>query len=118
MSLGNLPEVDVQELERRLASGEDFILLDVREPWELLRACIRDPRMQNAPLSRLSKEGIAALPESARDLKAPILVLCHHGVRSAQVTGWLSGQGWRQVFNVRGGIDAYASQVDPGVGGY
>lgn len=118
MLWGNVPEIDVRELERRLGSDEGFILLDVREPWELLRACIRDPRMQNAPLSQLSREGLAALPGSAREPEAPILVLCHHGVRSAQVTGWLSGQGWKQVFSVRGGIDAYASQVDPGVGAY
>ena len=115
---GNIPEIDVQELEHKLGSDEGFILLDVREPWELLRARISDPRMENTPMSALSREGIAALPEAARDTEAPIFVLCHHGVRSAQVTGWLATQGWKRVFSVRGGIDAYASQVNPAVGGY
>lgn len=114
----SVPEIEVQELERRLRTGEGFILLDVREPWELLRARIADSRMQNAPMSRLSREGAAALPEPARDTQAAIYVLCHHGVRSAQVTNWLAAQGWKQVFSVRGGIDAYASQVDARVGSY
>ncbi len=118
MVWGNIPEIDVEELKRRLDSEESFILLDVREPWELLRARIPDPRLLNAPMSRLSREGTAVLPESARNPEATLLVLCHHGVRSAQVTGWLAAQGWKRVFSVRGGIDAYASRVDPGVGGY
>jgi rhodanese-related sulfurtransferase len=118
MFADRVPEIDVQELDRRLKSEEPFILLDVREPWELLRARITDKRMLAAPMSRLSREGPNALPESARDPEAAIFVMCHHGVRSAQVTGWLAAQGWKKVFSVRGGIDAYASQVDPRVGAY
>jgi len=45
-------------------------------------------------------------------------VLCHHGVRSAQVTGWLAQQGWTNIKSVRGGIDAYARQIDQAVGFY
>jgi rhodanese-related sulfurtransferase len=44
--------------------------------------------------------------------------MCHHGNRSQQVTAWLAQQGWKNTFNVRGGIDAYARQVDPSVGMY
>jgi len=114
----SVPEIDVHELDRRLKSGEQFILLDVREPWELMRARIPDDRLQTAPLSRLSHQGLAALPEPARDPQASIMVICHHGVRSAQVTGWLAAQGWKQVYSVRGGMADYASQVDPRVGSY
>ena len=69
-------------------------------------------------MSRLQREGTAALPEAAADTGARLYVLCHHGVRSAQVTDWLASQGWTQVFSVRGGIDAYASEVDPKIGFY
>jgi rhodanese-related sulfurtransferase len=45
-------------------------------------------------------------------------VMCHHDSRSAQVTAWLAQQGWKNVFNVSGGIDEYARAVDPSVGFY
>ena len=118
MVAGGVPEIDVKELERHLRSEEGFILLDVREPWELLRARITDPRLLTAPMSGLAREGIAALPEAAQDTEAMVYVLCHHGVRSAQVTNWLIQQGWKRVFSVRGGMADYASQVDPKVGVY
>jgi rhodanese-related sulfurtransferase len=44
--------------------------------------------------------------------------MCHHGVRSADVTVWLRAQGWGQTFSLRGGIDAYALLVDPSIGRY
>lgn len=113
-----IPEIDVKELAVKLQSEDPFVLLDVREPWELDKAKITDSRMQLAPMSRLSKEGIKALPDSVQEHDALIYVLCHHGVRSAQVTNWLIAQGWKNVFSVRGGIDAYASGIDAGVGWY
>jgi rhodanese-related sulfurtransferase len=113
-----IPEIDVKELGQRLRSEDPFVLLDVREPDELERARIDDDRIQLAPMSRLAREGTKALPLPARDQDAPIYVMCHHGVRSAQVTGWLAAQGWQNVFSVRGGIDAYAQQVDRSVGSY
>ena len=48
----------------------------------------------------------------------PVYVLCHHGNRSMQVTGWLIQQGFKNVINVSGGIDAYARAVDSSVGFY
>jgi rhodanese-related sulfurtransferase len=44
--------------------------------------------------------------------------MCHHGSRSMQVTNWLAQQGWKNVVNVRGGIDEYARTVDQSVGFY
>lgn len=113
-----IPEIDVHELARRLESDRDFVLLDVREPWELERARISDNRVRIAPVSQLARAGVTELPTEVQLQQSEILVLCHHGVRSAQVTGWLRAQGWTRVFNVRGGIDDYARQVDPGVGMY
>jgi len=113
-----IPEIDVKELALKLQAADLFVLLDVREPWELGKAKITDSRLELAPMSRLSKEGTKALPGSAQSHDALIYVLCHHGVRSAQVTNWLIAQGWKNVLSVRGGIDAYASGIDAGVGRY
>lgn len=113
-----IPEVDVNTLAEKLKSDEKFILLDVREPSELELAKITDARLEVAPMSRLMSLGAAALPASIMDRQSTLYVLCHHGVRSAQITDWLAAQGWERVFSVRGGIDAYASKVDPSVGFY
>ena len=113
-----LPEITVTELSEKLASAESFILLDVRELHELNAAKLTDPRLEVTPMSRLAREGYKALPEAARAKDATIYVLCHHGNRSGQVTAWLAKQGWKNVFNVRGGIDDYARTIDPSVGIY
>jgi len=113
-----LPEISVNELSEKLKSEDKFILLDVREPHELNFAKVTDSRLEVAPLSRLAREGPNALPESAQSKDATIYVMCHHGNRSGQVTAWLAQQGWKNVFNVRGGIDEYAQKIDRSVGFY
>jgi len=113
-----LPEISVNELSEKLKSEDKFILLDVREPHELNFAKVTDSRLEVAPLSRLAREGPNALPESAKSKDATIYVMCHHGNRSGQVTAWLAQQGWKNVFNVRGGIDEYAQKIDRSVGFY
>jgi rhodanese-related sulfurtransferase len=113
-----IPEIDVQALADRLRSPDKFVLLDVREAWELQSAKITDARLEVAPMSRLANEGLEALPESARDPQAEIYVICHTGMRSAEVTGWLASQGWTDVHSVRGGIDAFARRIDGSVGFY
>jgi rhodanese-related sulfurtransferase len=111
-------EITVKDLADRLKSDEKFVLLDVREHVELRHAKITDDRLEVLPLSRLAHEGAAALPESVRARTVPVYILCHHGNRSLQVTGWLVSQGYQNVFNVSGGIDEYARKVDPSVGAY
>lgn len=113
-----LPEITVSDLSEKLKSQEAFILLDVREPHELGYAKITDSRLEVTPLSQMAREGIKALSESAASPESTVYVLCHHGNRSSQVTAWLVQQGWKNVFNVRGGIDEYARKVDPSVGFY
>lgn len=112
------PEITVTQLSEKLKSEDTFILLDVRELSELNHARLTDSRLEVAPMSRLAGEGTNALSESARSQDAVIYVLCHHGSRSLQVAAWLAGQGWKNVFNVRGGIDEYARRVDGSVGFY
>jgi len=46
------------------------------------------------------------------------VVVCHHGIRSMNVTVWLRNQGFEQAQSLRGGIDAWSAEVDPGVGRY
>ena len=111
-------DITVQELHVKLAEKDAFVLLDVREPAELELARIDDARLERVPLSQLAVLGTAALPASAGKKDAEILVLCHHGNRSAQVAQWLTLQGWTQVSNVVGGIDAYARRIDAAVGLY
>ncbi len=112
------PEITVTELSEKLKSDDQFILLDVREPHELGYARLTDSRLDVMPMSRLAREGVQALSDTAKLQDATIYVLCHHGSRSAQVTAWLAQQGWKNVFNVRGGIDEYARSVDQSVGFY
>jgi rhodanese-related sulfurtransferase len=112
------PEITVTDLSAKLKSEDKFILLDVRELTELNHARITDSRLEVTPMSRLAQEGPNALSDSVRSQEVPVYVLCHHGNRSMQVTAWLAQQGWKNVFNVRGGIDEYARKVDQSVGFY
>jgi rhodanese-related sulfurtransferase len=112
------PEISVKELAEKLKSSDQFILLDVREPWETALAKISDSRLVLQPMSELAERGLAALSEAVRNPEAQIYVVCHHGVRSANVTDWLASQGWTKVYSVTGGIDSYARKIDRTVGMY
>lgn len=114
----NLPSITPQELQAWLNSRPEIVLLDVREPYEFPRARLNDTRVAHAPLSDLARKHFDALPAPARDKEATLVVFCHHGTRSAQVTAWLLDQGWQSVYNLSGGIDAYARQIDPAIGFY
>ncbi|BBC24179.1 rhodanese-like domain-containing protein [Pseudanabaena sp. ABRG5-3] len=108
-------QITVQELAERLAGDrQDLQLIDVRERDEVEIAAI---------------DGFSILPLSeydqwATDFKekfdphAETLVLCHHGMRSAQMCQWLINQGFTNVKNIAGGIDAYAYGVDPNMAKY
>jgi len=112
------PEITVTELSEKLKSEDSFILLDVRELQELEYAKITDNRLEVTPMSRLAQVGTDALSESVKAQEVPVYILCHHGNRSAQVTMWLAQQGWKNIFNVRGGIDEYARRIDQSIGFY
>ncbi len=112
------PEVNARETAEKLANNEDVIILDVRERNEIERVALPSERVVVLPLSQLAAQGTAALPEGLRDPSREIIVMCHHGVRSAQVAMWLHHQGWTAVRSLAGGIDAYAREVDPSIGTY
>lgn len=113
----NLPEISPAELARKREEGTAFVLLDVREVYELQAANLGEG-VALAPMSKLVRQRLEGLPAEARDKQAEIVVFCHHGVRSAEVVAWLREQGWEDVWNLRGGIDAYAREVDPSIGFY
>jgi rhodanese-related sulfurtransferase len=99
-----LSEISVEELAQWRASGKDFVLLDVREPFELSAASLADA--VHIPMRQIP----ARLHELDRN--AQIAVLCHHGGRSAHVARFLAAQGFPNVHNIAGGIDAYAKRID------
>ncbi len=112
------PEISVQDVSKKIDNGEEFILLDVRERHELARASFAEGTFEIVPLSELAQQQLAALTPALLDKDAEIVVACHHGVRSAQVTMWLKQQGWTNVLSMAGGIDAWAKEIDPDVGMY
>ncbi len=87
------------------------MVLDVREPWEAHLARLEGSVL--APMSTLGTGVMADLPDD-RD----IVVLCHHGVRSAIVSLWLEQNGLERVFNLSGGIDEWSLTVDPSLPRY
>jgi rhodanese-related sulfurtransferase len=80
------------------------VLLDVREPWEH-DIC----RIEGAQLTPLQQVPQAA---AALDPQRPVVCICHHGTRSAHAAMFLQRQGIDPVFNLAGGIDAWARLVD------
>ncbi len=114
-----VPEITPRELAERLSRGERLVLLDVREAWERALVKLDRPEEVHLPMSALAAGGEAllrdALPGEARP---PLVVVCHHGIRSARVVAWLLSLGWREVFSLAGGLEAYARQVDASIGRY
>jgi rhodanese-related sulfurtransferase len=112
------PEISVFEVDHKMKAGENFILLDVRESDELKKSRLIHPNVHFSPLSRINREKLKALPERALQRDEEIIVICHHGIRSALVTAWLRNEGWKNVFSMDGGLAAYARHIDPSVGSY
>jgi rhodanese-related sulfurtransferase len=114
----SIPEISVEELKGMLDSGADFTLLDVRELWELNYASLNLPCTRIIPMSKMAQERQNAFPEDLRNPQAEIVVMCHHGIRSANVTAWLLQLGWKNVRSLAGGIHEYALKIDKSVGMY
>ena len=101
-----------QELQQKRNGAADFLLLDVRTPAELQTASLT--KCMNIPLDKL--QGRVGELEAWRDKE--IVVMCHHGGRSAQAQGFLLRQGFSRVLNMSGGINAYSVHVDPSIPRY
>lgn len=103
-----VPELTPEQFRARWPEAPqkgDVVLLDVREPQELMIASI--PGAVSVPMREIP----ARLGEL--ETEKPIVVLCHSGGRSRQVAGFLLSAGFKEVFNLSGGIDAWSQRVDP-----
>ena len=96
--------ISPKELKTRLDKGDKLVLLDVRENWEYSLAKIGGSIL--VPLGTLPQ----SLTQLNRD--SEIIAICHHGMRSADATNFLVQQGFSNVKNLVGGIDAWSTQVD------
>ena len=105
-----LPELTPCELAVKLARGDDFDLLDVREPYEVTIAHI--------PGARLIPLGTVAAAIPALDPSRDIVIHCRSGVRSATAARQLQAAGFSRVWNLAGGILRWADDVDPTVAKY
>lgn len=111
------PELSVQEVDAMRKAGENLLLLDVREVKEYPVSIPGDDVIQ-VPLSEIAAQQLDAIPDSLSDKDQAVAVFCHHGMRSAQAVMWLMQNGWTNVNNIDGGIDAWANEIDPSVGTY
>lgn len=103
--------LDPATLKQHLAgSAAKPLLLDVREDWEYERCHIEGSR--HIPMARIP-EHIASL-----DAERETVLICHHGVRSHRVAVYLQGRGFTNLVNLEGGIDAWATAVDPAMPRY
>jgi rhodanese-related sulfurtransferase len=105
-------EVDCQGVQQLRTAGQPLVLLDCREPEEYAIAKIDGSQL--LPMSEIESR----LSELEGQQAEPIVVYCHHGMRSAQVATWLRGQGFTGVQSMAGGIDRWSSEIDPKVPRY
>ena len=97
-------EITVQELKEKQDKGEDFQLVDVREDFEY--------EMSNLGGTLIPLGGI--LIESEKIAKdKPVVVMCRSGKRSAAAIMQLEQRGFTNLYNLQGGILAWASEIDP-----
>jgi rhodanese-related sulfurtransferase len=104
-------EITAEEVKNKIDRGDKFTLLDVREPWEFETASMAGAKL-------LPMGDIPSRAHQELDPENHIVVICHHGVRSMNVTAWLRQQGFEKAQSMRGGIDLWARYVDTSVAVY
>ena len=98
-------DIDVHALAAMRADGAAHTVLDIREPDEVAICAIEDS--VSIPMQRIPQT-LETLPRAH-----PLIVVCHHGMRSAMVTDFLRKNGFDNAWNLAGGIDAWARAVEP-----
>ena len=101
----DVPAISVHELKRKLDARETIQLIDVREPFEFEIARIDGAKL--IPLGQLA-DRLHELKQNSHTV-----VHCHRGPRSAQAVEMLRRAGFAHVYNLEGGIDAWADEIDP-----
>lgn len=100
-------EISPEQAAALLKEGKTR-LIDVRESWEFEAA-----RIEGSLLMPMGD--VPGRAHQELDPDEHLVVLCHHGVRSINVTAWLRNQGFEQAQSLRGGIDAWSAEVDPSI---
>lgn len=103
-------EITVQQLNGMMSAGDALTILDVREPQELAICKFEDSL--DIPM-----QSVPANLEKLRDAEL-LVVVCHSGMRSWQVTQWLRQQGVANATNLSGGIDSWAREIDTSMATY
>jgi rhodanese-related sulfurtransferase len=103
-------EIDPAALAALRSAPDSYALLDVREPWEL--AICGFAEAIHRPLSALVGQ------EQGLPRDRPLIVVCHSGQRSLLAVQHLRRLGWGEAVNLRGGVEAYALQIDPTMARY
>jgi sulfur-carrier protein adenylyltransferase/sulfurtransferase len=107
-----IPQMTVAELKQRLDAGDDLVLIDVREPFEWDIANLADHGAQLIPLDQVAERA----DEIDRD--AEIVLYCRSGSRSAGAARQLRSRGFQRLWNLQGGINAWAAEIDPSLPTY
>ena len=102
-----ITNITPKELKARMDQGEQIAVIDVREDWELAQE--RTTFATHIPMNDIPDR----LDEIPHD--QPVVIMCHLGGRSLQVTDFLNEQGYTNVINLQGGIAQWAADVDPSV---
>ncbi len=97
-------QITPQALQQQISNAKP-VLLDVREDWEYAQAHL--PDSLHIPMEQIPAR------YKELDTTQPVVVICHHGMRSLQVAQFLERKGFVYVSNLVGGIDAWAEQLDP-----
>ena len=105
------PEITAEAFAKWRQQADAPLLLDVREPWEYETAHL--PGSLLMPMGDVPSRAHAEL-----DPDSPVVVLCHHGARSLNVTMWLRNQGFEHAQSLAGGIDAWSRSIDSAVPRY
>jgi len=110
--MSGVSEISATELAAWLAdaSRQPPLLLDVREGWEVATAAIAGSR--HMPMNLIPLQ-MSELPDDVT-----IVTVCHHGVRSYHAGLFLANAGFEPVLSLKGGVDAWASEVDPTMAHY
>jgi len=108
--MNNIKEISVQELNKKIQDNDNFILIDVRETYELKISKIAEAI--HIPMNTIS-DNLNQL-----DSTKSVIIMCKSGGRSAQVCEYLKNQNYMNVYNLKGGIISWALEVDPNMETY
>jgi len=100
-------DISPKALKARLDAGEDIDIIDIREGWEVAHGMLAEAR--HIPMNDI--------PDSLEDIPKdkPVVLMCHTGGRSETVAEWMSTEGYDNILNLVGGIEAWSADVDPSI---